>query len=215
MVAPASVLALPALSAVAFNCSLKRREEPSSTAVMLGEIRDELARHGVECEIVSATAFNILPGVLSDEGPGDEWPALRAKIVASDIVILGSPIWIGQPSSVAKRVLERMDAFLSEADDEGRMPSYGRVGAAAVVGNEDGAHHVGAEIFQALNDLGFSLAANALTYWVGEARTSTEYRDLSPVPESTKDATRMMIRNAVHLARLLKNSPYPGKTWSR
>jgi len=200
-----------ALRALAFNCSLKRPEEPSSTAVMLGHVRDALATHGVDCEIVCATGFNILPGVRSDEGPGDDWPQLRAKVVAADIVIIGSPIWIGQPSSVAKRVLERMDAFLSEAGDDGRMPSYGRVGAAAVVGNEDGAHHVGAEIYQALNDLGFSLAANALTYWVGEARTGREYRDLYPVPDSTTDATEMMVRNAVHLARLLKNSPYPPK----
>jgi len=200
-----------ALRALAFNCSLKRPEEPSSTAVMLGHVRDALATHGVDCEIVCATGFNILPGVRSDEGLGDDWPELRAKVVASDIVIIGSPIWIGQPSSVAKRVLERMDAFLSEVDDDGRMPSYGRVGAAAVVGNEDGAHHVGAEIYQALNDLGFSLAANALTYWVGEARTGREYRDLEPVPASTKDATEMMVRNAVHLARLLKHAPFPPK----
>ncbi|MEJ8852697.1 flavodoxin family protein [Variovorax rhizosphaerae] len=199
------------LRALAFNCSLKPPGQPSSTAAMLGHVRDALATHGVACEIVSATGFNILPGVRSDEGSGDEWPELRAKVVSSDIIVIGSPIWIGQPSSVAKRVLERMDAFLSEADESGRMPSYGRVGAAAVVGNEDGAHHVGAEIYQALNDLGFSLAANALTYWVGEARTSGEYRQLHPVPDSTTDATRMMVRNAVHLARLLKNAPYPPK----
>jgi multimeric flavodoxin WrbA len=202
---------LSALRALAFNCSLKQPEQPSSTAAMLGDVRDALAAQGAECEIVCATAFNILPGVRSDEGPGDDWPKLRAKVVASDIVIIGSPIWIGQPSSVAKRVLERMDAFLSEAGDDGRMPSYGRVGAVAVVGNEDGAHHVGAEIYQALNDLGFSLAANALTYWVGEARTGSEYRDLHPVPASTKDATEMMVRNAVHLAQLLKDAPYPAK----
>lgn len=91
------------------------------------------------------------------------------------------------------------------------MPSYGKVGAAAIVGNEDGAHHVGAEIYQALNDLGFSLAANAMTYWVGEARTPGEYRELNPVPSSTVDATALMVRNAVHLAKLLKREGYPGR----
>lgn len=131
--------------------------------------------------------------------------------MTADIVIIGSPIWIGQPSSVAKRVLERLDAFLSETDDKGHMPSYGKVGAVAVVGNEDGAHYVGSAVYQALNDLGFSLAANAMTYWVGPARTGSEYRELNPVPESTKDATRMMVRNAVHLARLLKSAAYPAK----
>lgn len=118
---------------------------------------------------------------------------------------------IGQPSSIAKRVLERMDAFIAEAVDDGRMPSYGKVGAVAVVGNEDGAHHVGGEVYQALNDLGFSLAPNAMTCWVGEARSGQEYRELSPVPGSTNDATEMMVRNAVHLARLLRDAPYPPK----
>ena len=206
-----SMTIAPSLRALAFNCSLKRPEEPSSTAAMLVHVREALLAHGVATEIVCAAAFNILPGVRSDEGPGDDWPALRAKVLAADILVIGSPIWIGQPSSVAKRVLERLDAFLSEADEGGRMPSYGRVGAVAVVGNEDGAHHVGAELYQALNDLGFSLAANAMTYWVGEARSSAEYRDLSAVPSSTNDATQMMVRNAVHLARLLRAAPYPKK----
>jgi hypothetical protein len=79
----------------------------------------------------------------------------------------------------------------------------------AVVGNEDGAHHVGSEVYQALNDLGFTLAANAMAYWVGEARTRREYRELKPVPPSTRDATKMMVRNAVYLARLLKQSQQP------
>ncbi len=198
-----------ALRALAFNCSLKAAGKPSSTGALLDDVGKALAAHGVPLETVHAAAYNILPGVTSDEGPGDDWPALRAKVVAADILIIGSPIWIGQPSSIAKRVLERLDAFLGEQDEQGRMPSCGKVGAVAVVGNEDGAHHVGAEVFQALNDLGFSLAANAITYWVGEARTPSEYRKLAPVPKSMDDATQMMVRNAVHLAGLLKNAPYP------
>jgi len=201
----------PTLRALAFNCSLKPPDQPSSTAMMLGHVHEAMMGHGVDTEIVCATAYNILPGVRSDEGPGDDWPILRAKVLAANILVIGSPIWVGQPSSVAKRVLERLDAFLSEADDGGRMPSYGRVGAVAVVGNEDGAHHVGAELYQALNDLGFSMAANAMTYWVGEARSGAEYRDLAVVPKSTNDATQMMVRNAVHLAKLLKGAPYPKK----
>ena len=197
------------LRALAFNCSLKQPGAPSSTAVMLGHVSDALKAHGVETEVVQATAFNILPGTKSDMGSGDDWPALRKKVVAADILVMGTPIWIGQPSSVCKRVLERLDAFLSEADEEGRLPSYGRVGAVAVVGNEDGAHYCASTIYQALNDLGFTLAANALTYWVGEARSAQEYRELAQVPKSTDDATKMMVRNAVHLARLLKGAQYP------
>lgn len=201
----------PALRAVAFNCSLKRSGEPSSTRALLEDVGRALAAHGVPLDIVDAAAHNILPGTRADEGPDDAWPALRARVMAADIVIMGSPIWVGQQSSVSKRVLERLDAFLSEGDSSGRMPSYGKVGAAAIVGNEDGAHHVGAEIYQAFNDLGFSLAANAMTYWVGEARTPGEYRQLDPVPSSTVDATALMVRNAVHLAALLKREGYPGR----
>lgn len=202
---------MAALKAVAFNCSLKQPEKPSSTAALLGHVRDAFMDYGVDTEIIHAAAFNILPGVTSDEGPGDDWPELRKKVIAADIVVIGSPIWIGQPSSVSKRVLERLDAFLAETGEDGRMPSYGKVGAVAVVGNEDGAHHVGAELYQALNDLGFSLAANAMTYWVGKVRSGEEYRDLKEVPKSTRDATRMMARNAAHLARQLKDAQYPPK----
>lgn len=201
----------PALHAIAFNCSLTRSGEPSSTRALLEDIGLALGAQGVPLDIVDAASHNILPGTGVDEGPGDAWPALRARVLAADIVIMGSPIWVGQQSSVSKRVLERLDAFLSEGDASGRMPSYGKVGAAAIVGNEDGAHHVGAEIYQALNDLGFSLAANAMTYWVGEARTPGEYRKLDPVPSSTVDATGLMVRNAIHLATLLKRDGYPGR----
>jgi multimeric flavodoxin WrbA len=90
---------------------------------------------------------------------------------------------MGQPSSVAKRAMERMDAFLEETDDEGRMVSYGRVAAVAVVGNEDGAHHVSAEVYQALNDVGFTIPANAVAYWVGEAMGSVNFVDLDAVPK--------------------------------
>src|SRR5690606_12354657 len=123
------------------------------------------------------------PGVTSDEGVGDAWPALRQRLLAADIFIMGTPIWLGQPSSVCKRALERMDAFLSETDAEGRMVSFGRVAAVAVVGNEDGAHHVSAEIFQALNDVGFSLAPGAVAYWVGEAMGKIDFVDLAQVPD--------------------------------
>ena len=200
-----------ALRAIAFNCSLKHSGEPSSTRALLEDIGAALAAYDVPLDIVDAASHNILPGTRADEGPGDAWPVLRTRVLAADIVIIGSPIWVGQQSSVSKRVLERLDAFLSEGDESGRMPSYGKVGAAAIVGNEDGAHHVGAEIYQALNDLGFSLAANAMTYWVGEARTPGEYRELNPVPSSTVDATALMVRNAVHLAKLLKREGYPGR----
>lgn len=114
------------------------------------------------------------------------WPEIRDTIMGCDILVLSTPIWLGHPSSLAQRVLERLDAELGESDDEGRMLTYGKAAAVCVVGNEDGAHHVSAELFQALNDVGFSLAPNAVTYWVGEAMQGTDYQDLDKTPRQDR-----------------------------
>ena len=102
------------LKAVAINCTLKRSgKESSSTDAMIELIASQLSKHEVELtETIRIADYNVLPGVSSDEGEGDEWPDLRKRILAADILIFGTPIWMGQMSSIAKRVLERMDAFL-------------------------------------------------------------------------------------------------------
>jgi multimeric flavodoxin WrbA len=201
-----------ALKVAAFNCSLKSASsrEKSSTDVLLKQVLDAFGKHGAKGKIVRAVDYNIKPGVQSDEGKGDAWPTLRKWVVESDILVIGTPIWLGQPSSVAKRVLERMDAFLGETDARGRMPSYGKVAIAVVVGNEDGAHHTAAELFQALTEVGFTIPAGGVTYWVGEAMTEKDYKDLSATPRALKKWTPMLASNAAHLARLLKRQPYPG-----
>ena len=199
-----------ALRAVALNCTLKDGSEPSSTDKLLREVLDALAAHDVTSEPpLRVAALDVKPGVTSDEGDGDTWPAIRQQILDADILVLGTPIWLGQPSSVAKRVLERLDAALGEKDASGRMITYDRVALVAVVGNEDGAHHVSAEIFQALNDVGFTLAAGAVTYWVGEAMQATDYKDLPATPDKTSEATQAAAKNAAHLARLLNEHRYP------
>jgi multimeric flavodoxin WrbA len=201
-----------ALTAFALNCSLKasKASEKSSTDKMIEDLFAALGRHGVTGTVERAADFNIKPGVLSDEGEGDEWPGLRERILAADIFILGTPIWLGQPSSIAKRVVERMDAFLSETDEKSRMPPSGKVAIVAVVGNEDGAHHCHAAMFQALNDVGFTIPANAGVYWVGEAMGDTDYVDLKSVPEAIQATIDMAAANAAHLARVLNASTYPG-----
>ncbi len=103
-----------------------------------------------------------------------------------------------------------MDAFLEETDEHNRMPSFSKVAAVAVVGNEDGAHHCHAEIYQALNDVGFTIPAGAGTYWVGEAMGSTDYKDLKKPYDKTMQTTKMLAANAAHLAGLLKERGYPG-----
>lgn len=199
-----------ALTALAINCTLKASPSPSSCDLLLRQSLAELEKLGVKGELIRAADHIIKPGVTSDEGEGDEWPAIRAKVLAADILILGTPIWLGHPSSVCQRVLERLDAFLGEMDDQGRMVSFGRVAGVAVVGNEDGAHHVCAELFQGLNDCGFTIPANSCTYWVGEAMHGTDFKDLDQTPEKVAQTTAAMARNCLHVAQLLKHSPYPG-----
>ncbi|QSR19370.1 flavodoxin family protein [Novosphingobium sp. KA1] len=201
-----------ALKALAINCTLKSDpSEASSSDAMIAVLKKAFAGRQVSVsETVRVAALNILPGVTSDEGEGDDWPALREKILAHDILIFGGPIWMGQIGSIAKRVLERMDAFLDETDDAGRMPSYGKVAVAAIVGNEDGAHFSSAQLFQALNDVGWTIPAVAACYWVGEAMGSTDFKDLDETPEMVAKTAKMVAGNAAHLAGLLKTAPYPG-----
>lgn len=108
-------------------------------------------------------------------GEGDAWPGIRDRILAADILVLATPIWMGHPCSRAQRVIERLDADLSETDDEGRPTVYGKVALVAVVGNEDGAHKVNADMQQALNEVGFTFPAQGGTYWVGQAMHTVDY----------------------------------------
>ncbi len=198
------------LTAVMLNCSLSPSPAESSTDVLLGQVADAFGDRGVAAgEPIRVVDHDVKPGVESDMGDGDAWPALRRRILDADILVLGTPVWMGQPSSVAKRVLERLDAFLAETDDKGRMISWDRVAMVAVVGNEDGAHHISAELYQALSDVGFTIAANAVTYWVGEAMGATDYRELDETPEKVASATAMAVATSTHLARVLRADPYP------
>jgi multimeric flavodoxin WrbA len=197
------------LRALVLNCTLKPAPTASSTEKLGGELLDALEKHGVTGETVRVIDARVKFGVQVDEGDGDGWPSVRDKMLASDILVIATPIWMGQPSAVCKMVLERLDAELAQTDDEGRLLTYGKVAAVAVVGNEDGAHHVSAEVYQALSDVGFTIPANAVTYWVGEAMQGTDYQDLDSVPEEVATTTKSVAANTAHLARLLKESNYP------
>jgi multimeric flavodoxin WrbA len=198
------------LTAFGVNCSLKSSLEASSTDRLLEEVLVALASHGVSSSgTVRVADRDIRPGVSSDEGDGDEWPVVRGQILDADILVLGTPIWMGHPSSHAQRILERLDAFLGETDSKGRVVSLDRIAIVAVVGNEDGAHHVAAELFQALNDVGFTIPAGGMTYWVGEAMHKTDYKDLPSGSAKTDQTTKTAAANAAHLAQLLADAPYP------
>lgn len=197
------------LRALVLVCTLKPSPAPSSSDLLGRQVLEQLEQLGATGEVVRVVDKDVKFGVSTDEGDGDGWPEIRSAMLASDILVVATPIWMGQPASVCKMALERLDAELSETDDEGRMLTFGKVALVAVVGNEDGAHHVVAEVQQALSDTGFTTPANGSTYWVGEAMQATDYRDLDDVPEKTDETTRTAARNAAHLARLLKTDPYP------
>ncbi|MCZ2823334.1 MULTISPECIES: flavodoxin family protein [unclassified Modestobacter] len=197
------------LRALALTCSLKPSPAPSSTDLMARQVLDALAEHGVEGELLRVVDHDVKPGVEVDMGDGDAWPSIREKILAADVLLLATPTWVGHMSSVAQRVVERLDAEISETDDQGRPLVFGKVGVVAVVGNEDGAHKISADLFQALDDVGFTVPAQGATYWNGEAMHGTDYQDLDETPEAVATTTATVARNAAHLARLLKAAPFP------
>ncbi len=200
------------LRAVALCCTLKPSPAPSSSELLGRQVLAGLAARGIEGEMVRVVDHNVRFGVSIDEGDGDGWPGIREKLLSAHILVLATPIWMGQPSSVAKMVLERLDAELSETDDQGRLLTYGKVAVLAVVGNEDGAHHVTAEAFQALADVGFTIPAAGSTYWVGEAMGRLDYTDAGPKPDTTGRTTTTVAAHAAHLARLLTDHPYPANS---
>jgi len=200
------------LTALALVCTLKPSPAASSSQLLATEVLAALAEHGVSGSQVRIVDLDVKPGVETDMGEGDAWPGIRDQIVAADILVLATPIWMGQPSSVAKRVLERLDAELGETKDDGTPSMFGKVAIVAVVGNEDGAHNVSADAFQALNDVGFTIPAAGGTYWVGEAMQKVDYNQAGPKPDTTGAATKTLAANAAHLARLLAGAPYEPST---
>ena len=197
------------LRALGLVCSLKPSPAPSSSTLMAEHVAGELRGRDVECELLRCVDHAIAPGVEYDMGPGDEWPQIRRKALNADILLISTPIWLGHPSSIAQRVLERLDAELSNTDDNGIPAMVGKVAIVSVVGNEDGAHKVVADLFQGLNDIGYSIPAQGCTYWNGAAMESPDYNDLDKVPDQIASATAAAARNAAHLARLLRQRRYP------
>ncbi|NEW26046.1 flavodoxin family protein [Nocardia cyriacigeorgica] len=197
------------LSAVALVCTLKKSPAESSSDRLARQVLAEFAQHEVRGEIVRVVDYDVLPGITADEGEGDQWPQIREKILAADILLVSTPTWLGHMSSVAQRMLERLDAELSNTDDRGRPAMFGKVATAAVVGNEDGAHKIIADLFQALDDIGFSIPGQGGTYWNGEAMSGVDYLDLDSVPKAVAGTNATLARNAAHLARLLRAEPYP------
>jgi multimeric flavodoxin WrbA len=195
------------MRALIINCTLKPSPEPSNTEALARVVAAALETHDVKVDWVRAVDENIKPGVVSDAGPGDAWPDIRRKVLESEILVMASPTWLGRPSSVAQRVLERMDAMLSETDDDGRPVAYNRVAGVVVTGNEDGAHHVISEISGALVDVGYTIPAQAWTYWHLGPGAGPDYLEDERGHDWSHKTGRAMAANLAGAARALAAAP--------
>ena len=194
---------------LALNCTLKGEGQDSSTQVLLDHVTGLLHERGWKGSTVRVVDRNVAFGVTEDEGDGDGWPEIHQELLAADLLVWGTPIWLGHPSSVTQMALERVDSLIADTDDRNQMRSVDKLAIAAVVGNEDGAHMVGSQVFQGLNDAGFTIPPGGMTYWVGEAMQGTDLKDLDEIPEKTASTAATMVANATHLAQLLRDRPFP------
>ncbi|MER7394743.1 flavodoxin family protein [Streptomyces sp. NPDC000151] len=197
------------MRALVINCTLKPSPQPSNTEALAGVVVKALDTHGVTAQTVRAVDLNLLPGVQSDMGEGDDWPSVHEKILNAEILVIASPTWLGRPSSVAQRVLERMDAMLSETDDQGRPVAFNRVAGVVVTGNEDGAHHVISEINGALVDIGYTIPGQSWTYWHLGPGPGPDYLDEDRGHDWSASTARAMASQLAHTARALAAHPLP------
>ena len=191
------------MKALFLNCTLKKSPEPSNGAQLAAVVRESLEAEGVETETIRLVDLDIRPGVTSDEGDGDEWPRVHEALLAAEILVVVTPTWVGRPSSVAQRMIERMDAMISETDDDQRPVAYDRVAGVVVTGNEDGAHHVISEIAGALGDIGYTIPGQAWTYWNKGPGPGDEYPDTDEGHDWSASTGRAAAQNLLTVARAL------------
>jgi multimeric flavodoxin WrbA len=197
------------MRAVILNCTLKPSPEASNTEALARVVMEQMEQDGVECELVRAVDLDLKPGVKTDQGEGDDWPRIHQKIADAEILVIATPTWLGQASSVCQRVLERMDAMLSETQDDGRPFAFDKVGGVVITGNEDGAHHIVGTTAQALIDIGFTVPAHSWTYWHLGPGPGPDYLESEKGHDYSDRVGRNAARNLVAVARALKHNPLP------
>ncbi len=199
------------LKALFVNCTLKRSPEPSHTQRLMEVATAVMEAQGVACETLRATDFDIAPGVhpdMTDHGwPVDEWPALQDKVMRADMLVLGTPIWLGDKSSVCTRIVERLYGHSGELNDKGQYLYYGKAGGCIVTGNEDGIKHCAMNILYSLQHLGYLIPPQADAGWIGEAGPGPSYGDDGAGLDNdfTQRNTTFMAWNLMHAARMLKD----------
>lgn len=195
------------MRAVVLNCSLKGGNALSNTQLLADHVIGALEERDVKSEVFRLADLAIPPGVETDLGDGDEWPRVHESLVDAAILVVATPTWVGRPSSLAQRALERMDAMLSETGDDGRPVAYNKVAGVVVTGNEDGAHHVISEVSGGLADIGYTIPGQAFTYWNMGPGPGPSYADIDHGHDYAEKTGRAMAANLVGVARALEASP--------
>ena len=200
-----------ALKALFLNCTLKKSPETSNTQAFITMAEGLFRELGVTTETVRVVDHNVEYGNSSNEGPNDEWPMILDKVKACDILVIGTPVWRGDRSSIEKKVAERFDGIWNEADEQtGQYPTFNKVAGVLVDGNEDGAKKAISNILFDLSEHGFSIPVNAFSYYVGEAGPGPAYIEAEGDKHFfTNNYLYLMVHNLVHLAKTLKENPYP------
>ena len=201
------------LSALFLNCTLKKSPELSHTQGLIDVSRAIMESQGVAVEVLRPVDYDIATGVMPDMTEHgwkhDDWPAIFEKVKAADILVLATPIWLGERSSVCTKVIERLYAMSGETNEQGQYLYYGRVGGTLITGNEDGAKHCAMSILYSLQHLGYVIPPQADAAWLGEVGPGPSYLDEhsgGPENEFTQRNTTFMAWNLMHMARMIRDA---------
>lgn len=201
------------LNALFLNCTLKPTPKLSHTEGLIDVSREIMDKNGVSTEVLRPVDYEIAPGVYPDMTEHglerDDWPVIQEKVLDADILIIGSPIWLGEKSSVCNRVIERLYSYSGNLNEQGQYAYYGRTGGCIITGNEDGIKHCSMSILYGLQHLGYVVPPQADCGWIGEAGPGPSYRDPEsggPENDFTQRNTTFMTWNLLHLARMLNDA---------
>ncbi|MFP4663424.1 MAG: flavodoxin family protein [Bacteroidales bacterium] len=212
-----------ALKAMYVNCTLKKSPEKSHTDGLMNVSKSIMRKEGVTVKELRLVDYHIAPGVYPDMKEHghdrDDWPDLFEKIFSADILIVGTPIWLGEKSSVAQLLIERLYSMSGMTNDAGQYLYYGKVGGCLITGNEDGVKHTAMGVLYALQHLGYSIPPQADAGWIGEVGPGPSYLDEDSGAQDndfTNRNTTFMTYNLLHLAKMVKSQGgYPAYGNSR
>ncbi|MBS4179079.1 flavodoxin family protein [Bacillus sp. FJAT-49731] len=201
------------MKALVLNCTLKKSSEPSNTRALIEEVTTIFEENEIDTEILTIADYNIELGITAEAvSDQDEWPKIFEKVKEADILIIGSPIWLGEQSSLAVKTIERLYGGSSLTNEKGQYLYYNKVGGVVITGNEDGAKHVARSLIYSLSHIGFTIPPNVDTYWVGEAGPGPSFIEAKGYKnEFTMQHAKIMAYNLMHFARMFKQHPIPAE----